>query len=98
GMMLATRFLFGMGEAGAWPCVASTFSRWVPAKERGTVQGIFFAGAHLSGGLTPILVVFLTGYMSWRGIFVSFGIVGFVWSIAWYLWYRDDPAEHAMVN
>src|SRR3954467_1179718 len=43
-MLLAIRFLFGAGEAGAWPCVASTFSRWIPAKERGTVQGIFFAG------------------------------------------------------
>src|SRR3954471_12683459 len=25
-LMLATRFLFGMGEAGAWPCIARTFS------------------------------------------------------------------------
>jgi MFS family permease len=98
GMLLTTRFLFGMGEAGAWPCVASTFSRWVPAKERGTIQGIFFAGAHLSGGLTPMLVIFLTSYMSWRGIFITFGMVGFLWAIAWHLWYRDDPAEHPKVN
>ncbi len=43
-VLLAIRFLFGMGEAGAWPCVARTFSRWIPARERGRVQGIFFAG------------------------------------------------------
>src|SRR4029079_466395 len=36
--MLAIRFLFGVGEAGAWPCVARTFSRWIPQRERGTVQ------------------------------------------------------------
>ena len=29
-VLLAIRFLFGMGEAGAWPCVARTFSRWIP--------------------------------------------------------------------
>jgi MFS transporter, ACS family, glucarate transporter len=98
GMMLGIRFLFGAGEAGAWPCVASTFSRWIPAKERGTVQGIFFAGAHLSGGLTPMLVIFLAGYMNWRAIFVLFGLVGFIWAIAWHLWYRDDPSEHPKVN
>jgi MFS family permease len=97
-LLLAIRFLFGAGEAGAWPCVASTFSRWIPARERGTVQGIFFAGAHLSGGLTPMLVIVLTGHMSWRGVFVLFGLVGFLWAIAWYLWYRDDPAEHPKVN
>ena len=26
--MVIVRFLFGAGEAGAWPCVARTFSRW----------------------------------------------------------------------
>src|SRR5438045_987723 len=98
GTILAIRFLFGAGEAGAWPCVASTFSRWIPAKERGTVQGIFFAGAHLSGGLTPMLVIFLAARVGWRGVFVVFGLVGFVWAIAWRLWYRDDPAEHPQVN
>ena len=28
--MLVVRFLFGAGEAGAWPGVARTFSRWIP--------------------------------------------------------------------
>jgi len=54
--LIAIRFLFGIGEAGAWPCVARTFSRWISVHERGTIQGIFFMGAHLAGGLTPILV------------------------------------------
>ena len=55
--MLAVRFLFGAGEAGAWPCVARTFSRWIPRHERGRVQGIFFCGAHLVAGLTPAFIV-----------------------------------------
>ena len=54
--MLAVRFLFGMGEAGAFPNASKAFSRWFPVAERGTAQGIFFAGAHLGGGLTPLLV------------------------------------------
>src|SRR3982750_492035 len=32
--MLAVRFLFGMGEAGAWPNAARVFSRWIPLRER----------------------------------------------------------------
>ena len=96
--LLVTRFLFGMGEAGAWPCVSSTFSRWIPAKERGTAQGIFFMGAHISGGLTPVLVTALAWYLNWRAIFVLFGLVGFVWAAAWYWWFRDDPSQHAQVN
>ena len=96
--LLAIRFLFGMGEAGAWPCVARTFSRWIPAGERGRVQGVFFAGAHLVGGLTPSLVLWLLTFMAWRTIFVCFGAVGLVWVAVWSTWFRNDPSEHGSVN
>ena len=97
-VMLGVRFLFGAGEAGAWPCVARTFSRWIPARERGRVQGIFFAGAHLVGGLTPALVLWLLRFMSWRTIFFCFGGVGLLWVAVWLLWFRNDPSEHPAVN
>jgi MFS family permease len=96
--MLAIRFLFGAGEAGAWPNAARTFSRWIPATERGRVQGVFFAGAFLAGGLTPALVGLLEPRLGWRGVFVCFGLVGFVWAAAWYRWFRDEPAEHPAVG
>jgi MFS transporter, ACS family, glucarate transporter len=96
--LLVTRFLFGMGEAGAWPCVARTFSRWIPQAERGRVQGIFFAAVHLAGGLTPLIVMRLTTFMPWRAVFVCFGALGLVWAAAWYLWFRNEPAEHKAVN
>jgi MFS family permease len=97
-VMLAIRFLFGMGEAGAWPCVARTFSRWIPVRERGRVQGVFFAGAHLVGGLTPVLVLWLLNVLHWRMIFICFGLVGFVWVAVWHTWFRNDPSEHASVS
>lgn len=97
-VMLAVRFLFGAGEAGAWPCVARTFSRWIPRSERGTVQGIFFAGAHLVGGLTPAVVLWLLHFLSWRQIFVTFGCVGVVWVVIWLTWFRNDPSEHPAVD
>lgn len=96
--LLVTRFLFGAGEAGAWPSAARTFSRWIPRSERGRVQGIFFAGAHLTGGLTPMIVMALLHWTNWRGVFVIFGLVGLVWAVAWYRWFRDEPAEHPAVN
>ena len=98
GALLIVRFLFGAGEAGAFPNVTRTLSRWFPLSERGTAQGIFFAGAHLGGGLTPIAVGILLGWLPWRGVFVAFGLIGFVWALAWYRWFRDEPAEHSWVN
>jgi MFS transporter, ACS family, glucarate transporter len=96
--MLAIRFLFGMGEAGAFPNASKVISRWFPAAERGTAQGIFFAGAHMGGALTPILVGLLLTVTSWRRICVIFGMVGFVWAWAWFRWFRDEPAEHPAVG
>ena len=96
--LLLIRFLFGAGEAGAFPNVTKTFSRWFPASERGTAQGIFFAGAHLGGGLTPMLVTALLGYLPWRGLFVLFGSIGFLWAFAWWRWFRDEPADHPAVD
>lgn len=91
--LLVIRFLFGAGEAGAWPCVGRVFSRWIPAGERGKAQGIFFSGAFLAGALTPKLVGWLSDLMPWRWVFVVFGFVGVVWALAWWFWYRDEPRD-----
>ncbi len=96
--LLALRALFGAGEAGAWPTVARALSRWFPAQERGTAQGIFFMGAHLGGGLTPLLVAAMAYRIGWRGTFPVLSIFGFIWAACWYRWYRDEPREHASVS
>lgn len=97
-VLLVIRFLFGVGEAGAWPNSAKTFSRWFPVSERGTAQGIFFMGAHAAGGLTPLLVTWMLTFMHWRWIFVVFGLFGFVWAAVWYWWFRDEPEQHSAVS
>ena len=76
--LLVIRFLFGAGEAGAWPNAALAFSRWIPLGERGRVQGFFFAVAHVSGGITPLFVAWLFTFLSWRGVFVVCGFVGII--------------------
>jgi MFS transporter, ACS family, glucarate transporter len=97
-VLLAVRFLFGIGEAGAWPNAARTFSKWIPVPERGRVQGLFFAGAFLAGGLTPALVGFLEPHLGWRGVFLSCGVLGVIWAALWYRWFRDEPSEHPQVG
>src|SRR3954451_10698331 len=96
--LLVVRFLFGVGEAGAWPNAARVFARWIPERERGRVQGMFFAGAHLSGGLTPMFVAYLARFLHWRTIFVLLGSVGAFWAAAWSVWFRDEPREHSGVS
>lgn len=97
-MLLLTRFLFGAGEAGAWPNATRTFARWIPMQERGLVQGVFFMGAHLAGGVTPALVTAMLQVMNWRQVFWVFGALGIAWALWWHAWFRDEPSEHRSVN
>lgn len=99
-VLLVTRFAFGMGEAGAWPSAARAISRWFPKNERGTAQGVFFMGAHLAGGVTPMLIAAMLMYVKWRTCFAVFAGIGLVWSLCWHVWFRDDPpvAERHLVH
>ena len=45
--LLVTRFLFGAGEAGAFPNISRSFSRWFPPIERGRANGVLFLGSRL---------------------------------------------------
>jgi sugar phosphate permease len=96
--MIAIRFLFGMGEAGAFPIATRSLSRWMLPAERGFAQGITHAGSRLGAAMTPALVVLVIANYGWRTAFVLFGMLGLVWSAVWFWYYRDTPAEHASVN
>jgi MFS family permease len=93
--LLLTRFLFGAGEAGAYPNAAVVVSRWFPAHERGRAFGICLMASQVGGALSPLLVVPIQAHFGWRASFYVFGILGLAWAAAWYRWFRDSPAEEA---
>ena len=92
------RFLFGAGEAGAFPNVARSFSRWFPARERGRANGVLFLGSRLGGMLSAPIALLLIARWGWRASFVAFGTLGAVWAAAWWTWYRDRPEDHAAMT
>ena len=96
--LVAVRFLFGAGEAGAFPNVARVLSRWFPDEERGRAQGLLLAASSIGGALAPFLAAVMVQSIGWRATFVAFGGVGAVWAAAFWLWFRDDPATHPAVN
>jgi MFS transporter, ACS family, glucarate transporter len=96
--MIVCRFLFGMGEAGAFPIATRSLSRWMLPSERGWAQGVTHAGARLGGAVTPAIVVAIIALFGWRAPFFLFALVGLAWGVLWYWYYRDSPREHASVN
>jgi sugar phosphate permease len=95
---IVVRFLFGMGEAGAFPSATRAMQLWYPREERGLVQGLTHSASRLGAAIAPPLVVLIITALSWRWVFYISGMIGIVWAIWWYLAYRNLPEEHGLVN
>jgi ACS family glucarate transporter-like MFS transporter len=96
--LVVTRTLFGAGEAGAFPNMTRIFTTWLPAKERERAQATLWLASRWGGALTPLLVAYILQVISWRRAFELFGVLGVLWAISFYMWFRDDPATHPSVN
>ena len=97
-LLLVTRFLFGAGEAGAFPNASIVVSRWFPASRRASVSGVLLMAAQLGGALAPLIVVPIQIRYGWRASFFVFGVFGVAWAAAWYGWFRDSPAQKPGVS
>jgi len=91
--LLVTRFLFGAGEAGAFPNASIVVARWFPVEERGRAFGIILMAAQVGGAISPLLVVPIQMRYGWRASFYVFGVIGVIWAAVWYRWFRDSPEE-----
>jgi sugar phosphate permease len=93
-----TRFLFGMGEAAAFPASSRAVVPWLPAAQRAFGQGFQHSGSRLGAALAPLAVVALITRLSWHWVFYLFGTAGVVLAVFWYAYFRDYPQDHASVN
>ncbi|MEI9815247.1 MAG: MFS transporter [Acidobacteriota bacterium] len=96
--MRLVRFAFGAGEAGCFPNLTKVFTVWLPEKERVRAQGILWLCARWGGAFTPLLASPIIFYAGWRHAFEIFGVLGVLWTGAFYFWYREDPLTHPGMN
>jgi sugar phosphate permease len=95
---IALRFLFGVGEAGAFPGATRAMQLWYPQRERGLVQGVTHSASRLGAALAPPIVVLIMSALGWRPVFYICGAVGLLWALWWGLTYRNLPEEHPLVD
>src|SRR5438093_2072392 len=101
-VLLLVRFLFGVGEAGAYPNIARAFHNWFPFGERGSAQGAVWMAGRFAGGATPFIVTALLiesvspngeKITHWRHTFWIFGLLGLAWCAVFWWWFRDRPEQ-----
>jgi len=105
GVLVVIRFLFGAGEAGAYPNITRAVHNWFPLIEWNTAQGLVWMSGRLMGGLTPLIWALLATaekgsepLLTWRGVFFLLGGIGLVWCFGFARTFRNRPAEHPAIN
>jgi MFS family permease len=99
------RLFFGAGEAGAFPSATRAMQLWYPRSERGLVQGVTHSASRLGAAIAPPFVALIIvggqldlswlGFsisvpaLGWRSVFYICGAIGLVWSLWWYVSYRN---------
>ncbi len=105
--LVVCRFLFGVGEAGCFPNITKAFTLWFPVSERVKAQGILWLSARWGGAFTPLIVGWMLASggegkmglgLHYRWVFLIFGLLGIVWAISFFRWFRDHPRDHPAVN
>ncbi|MGY2046582.1 MFS transporter [Methylobacterium sp. JK268] len=96
--LFLARMLLGFGEGATFPTATRAMQNWTAAGRRGFAQGITHAFARLGNAVAPPVVALLIVLVGWRWSFVVLGIASFVWVLAWYGYFRDDPREHARIT
>jgi MFS transporter, ACS family, glucarate transporter len=99
-VLIFAEFMFGAGEAGAFPNITRALYNWFPLAQRGFAQGSIWLSARFMGGMAPVIWVLLVelGGLSWRQALWLFALAGGVWCIVFYWWFRNHPHEHLAVN
>jgi sugar phosphate permease len=96
--LFLVRLLIGVGEGATFPVATRAMQAWTSAGRRGFAQGITHAFARLGNALTPPVVAWLIGIVTWRGSFVVLGCLSMVWVFTWVWYFRDVPAEHPSIT
>ncbi|HTJ25860.1 MAG TPA: MFS transporter [Candidatus Limnocylindria bacterium] len=93
------RLFFGAAEAGGFPVATRALATYFPPTMRGFLQGVTHAASRSGAAFAPPIVVAIVGYTGgWRPPFYILGALGFLWTIGFYLYYRNNPAESKFVN
>jgi ACS family glucarate transporter-like MFS transporter len=97
-ILIAIRFLLGVGEAVVYPASNCIVSSWIPSAERGRANGIIFAGVGFGAGLAPPLITYMLTRHGWRSSFWLSAGLGLIAGVIWFFIARDKPTEHRWLS
>ena len=92
-LLIVAQLTMGIAQAGLFPAACNSIGYWMPLSQRSLACGIVAAGLQVgaiaASGLTSVLLAPL----GWRLVFAAFALPGFLWTVGFFIRFRDDPAD-----
>jgi len=91
--LVATRFAFGLAQAGLIPNQAKVLNDWFPVESRGSASAAIVMAMSVGSIVSLALTSWLMRSHDWRTIFHAYSLVGIVWAALFYMTFRSHPSD-----
>jgi len=101
GILVFLRILAGIGQGTLFPSVQQLIAHWAQPKYISTIVSITISGVNGGGVVGLLLSGFLCDYGfagGWPSVFYVFGMIGCIWSVAWFLLCYNSPFTHPFIS
>jgi len=96
GLLLAMRFILGVGESVALPCGSKILAEHLPEHRRGFASGTLMSALRIGNAVGTLGAGLLMAKFGWRPVFLWIGLLGLLWLPAWIKWmplHRCQPIQ-----
>lgn len=97
-MLFSIRVLLGLTEGPCFPAMTRAITDWLPLSERARSSAISLAAVPLASAIGAPLISNLIDLVGWKTMFVVLGSLGIVWSVFWWILFRDYPQNSPHVS
>lgn len=98
GHLIALRVMLGITEGPCFPAMTRAVTDWLPITERARSSAICLAAVPLASVIGAPLISNLIVSLGWRAMFVVLASFGVVWSVFWWMMFRDYPQNSKHVS
>jgi len=95
--LIGLRAGIGVFEAPSYPVNNLIVTRWFPENERASAIATYTSGQFLGMAVLLPVLTLIQDALGWRGLFIVSGIIGIIWAVVWYIFYRD-PQNHKKMS
>lgn len=92
------RFLLGVTEGPHFPAMTRTISDWLPSSERARALSLGLVAIPFSSVIGSPITSYMVVDLGWRRMFLVMSGLGIIWSIIWYILFRDRVQDSKYVG